>query len=381
MEYLPINWTDGVKLNSEHFHNNHNNVTQTIKNYNTINQKSYNYGILDNFDDNTASIQFELVNDSSENLTLKLASCNAIVKSGYLIKYNRKLYGDKFVPSKTIRTSDYDANINQTFYIIITVNPFETVPVGVPDPEIIPLHHPYVLPKVSIEVLAEDKMNTSYIKNHFLIIGKLKLFNGKFAIDENYIPPVQKIDYNHQLKSFKELLNQVLLRGKNYSIQIFKKNSSNLKSNKLVENTFVLCHNINEFYSHNIFYFHNIIGEESPIMLSDKLSILANKLSISLAIMNEEDRERLLQYYYEWTDIKPSDFLNTIGDVLSIQYNHIEISETLLKLKYFVNMIDRLLKKMSGLEYIGQRRDNIVVSEDSKISNNKKEDSSWSIFD
>lgn len=378
-EYLPINWTDGVKLNAQHFHNSYYNIIQTMKNYSIVSQKNYDYGILDSID-NIEAIKIELVNDSSENLTLKLISCNAIAKTGYLIVYNKRLYSDKY-PIKVINTSNYDKNINQSFYVVVTVNPFEHTPVGFPDPEVVPLHHPHVLPKIGIDILSIGKTNTSYMKNNFLIIGKVNLINGEFAVDEEYIPPVKKINYDSRLKNFKEILAQVFLRIKNYSIQIFKKNKKELKSNKLIENTFILCEDINEFYSHNIFYFQNIIGEQSPIYFVEKISMLANQFSISLNIMDEKEREKLLQYYYEWTDIKPSDFLNIIGEVLSIQYNHIEIQESMKKLNIFMGIVDRLFKKMSDLEYIGQRKDNIVISEDSTLKKDKPNNSTWSIID
>ncbi len=377
-KYFPINWTDGVKLNFKHFRDSNYNVIQTIKNYNAISQKEYDFGILDRIDDIDA-IKIELVNNSTENLTLKLVSCNAIAQNGYLIIYNEKLYGKEY-PTKIINSSDYDNNINQAFYVVVTINPFVPIPVGMPDPEIIPLHHPYALPKISIDILPVGKTNTSYITERFLVVGKISLTNGKFIIDDEYIPPVKKIDYNSRLKNFKEVLVQVLVRVKNYSLQIFKKNKENLKSNKLVEKTFILCENINDFYSQNIFYLQSIIGEQSPIYFVDKISMLANKLSISLNTMDEKDRELLLQYYYEWTDIKPSDFLNIIGQVLSIQYNHIEINDTIKKLNNFLGIIDRLLKKMSDLEYIGQRKDNIVISEESH-SLKKEKEKIWSILD
>ncbi len=379
-KYLPINWTDGVKLNSIHFHNLYYNFIQTIKNYSVIAQKEYEYGILNSIDGIDA-IKIELVNDSSENLTLKLISCNAVAKTGYLIVYNQKLYGEE-CPIKVINGTDYDKNTNQSFYVVVTINPFEPIPVGTPDPEVIPLHHPNILPKIGIDILPIGKTNISYIENHFLIVGKINLVNGKFDIDNNYIPPVKKVDYDARLKKFKEVLVQVLLRVKNYSIQIFKKNKADLQSNKLVKNTFILCEDINDFYSKNIFYFQSVIGEQSPIYFVEKISILANKLSISLNTMDEKDRELLLQYYYEWTDIKPSDFLNIIGSVLNIQYNHIEIYETMEKLNEFLGVVDRLLKKMSDLEYIGQRKDNIVISEESNVlKKDKLGNTTWTILD
>lgn len=381
IKHLPINWTDGVKLNERHFFKNYCSVVETIKSYNVTTQKKYDYGVLEQIDVNTEAIKIDLLNDSGDELVLKLISCNAIAESGYRIIYYEGIYGEEYSPIKSINTADYDKHINQVFYIVLTVSPFEPIPVGIPDPEVVPLHHPHTLPKISIDIIPKTKTNPSYIKENFLVIGKVNLTNGRFSLDNEYIPPVKKVDYNIKLKTFKEGLVQMLLRCKNYSIQIFKKNKKNSKSNKLVENTFVLCEDMNRFYSQNIFYLEGVVGEQSPIFFVEKTSILANNFSISLNIMDEKEREELLQYYYEWTDIKPSDFLNIIGDVLSIQYNHIEIYEILIKLNKFMGIVDRLFKKMSDLEYIGQRKDNIVISEDSTLKRDKSGNSTWSIID
>ena len=42
MKYLPINWTDGVKISADHFFKNYNNIIETIKDYNVIGLKKNN---------------------------------------------------------------------------------------------------------------------------------------------------------------------------------------------------------------------------------------------------------------------------------------------------------------------------------------------------
>ena len=65
-----------------------------------------------------------------------------------------------------------------------------------------------------------------------------------------------------------------------------------------------------------------------------------------------------------------------------MEYDHINIAPTLEVLSRFIYLIDRLFTKMSDLEYIGQRKDNIVISEDQTMKKPKDGgSSSWSIFD
>ena len=137
-----------------------------------------------------------------------------------------------------------------------------------------------------------------------------------------------------------------------------------------------------DYVSEYIFKYTQLGEENSPVFLAQSLSVLGNYISTELAILQEEDREKLLQYYYEWIDIKPSVFESTIGDVINLNYSHLDISEMLNKLDYFMAILERLWKKMSDLEYIGMRKDNIVVSENrASIREDSKNNSTWSIID
>ncbi|MGG6229198.1 hypothetical protein [Tenacibaculum sp. SDUM215027] len=381
MNYLPINWTDGVKISAEHFFKNYNNTIETVKDYNSVSLKNYEYGLIEGSAD-FENLQLDVLSDGDNSLVIKLKSCNAITEKGYRIMYHRDLYGASS-PSVTLKTSDFDKTESEEFYIMLSLSPFEYLPVGVPDPEVIPLHHPNVLPKLELHTLPVSKINTSFLKEHFLVIGKVLWTNGLFSIDEGYVPPVVNLSSNERLESFGKGLLQVLIKSKNYSIKIFKKNNGQRSSNKLVSNTFSICGKLQEYYSDNIFNLENISVNSSPMYLVDRLVVLANKLSICLSIMDDKEKEQLLQYYYQWTDIKPSDFLDSIVDAVNVKYNHMEISETFDVLNRFVAMLERVFKKMSELEYIGQRKDNIVINEESKsqFNRNRGGNSSWSIID
>ena len=50
-----------------------------------------------------------------------------------------------------------------------------------------------------------------------------------------------------------------------------------------------------------------------------------------MALMEKSEKEEVLQYYYEWIDIKPSIFESTIGEVMEFKYNHLDISLMIAK--------------------------------------------------
>ncbi len=378
--HYAVNWTDGVKLTKDHFVESYFNSVDTIRDSVQTRIHTYDYGLLQAEQGMLSALEIETQTHTEERLVLALQSCNAITAGGCKIKFSTDMYGGE-APVAKIESKDIDTNSNLEFYIMVTINPFELIPVGEPDPEIIPLHHPNVLPKVSLKIVSKSQFNSSFLDTYFLLAGKVYWRNGSFIIDKEYTPPVSRILYHKPLHEFYKKIAQVLIRLRNYSVIINKKNREKQQSNTLVRNTFLLSDKVMDFVAQHTFEFNQTGEEQPPVYIAQKISILANYLSNELAIMEETEKEKLLQYYYEWIDIKPSVFESTLGDVIDMNYNHQDINSTLDKVDYFMAVMDKLWRRLSDLEYIGQRKDNIVISEESMSVKSAPKNKSWSIID
>ena len=88
----------------------------------------------------------------------------------------------------------------------------------------------------------------------------------------------------------------------------------------------------------------------------------------------------MLQYFYEWTEISPSSFETTVGNVISLKYNHLDIEKANQVILNLVHMFDTIIKKMSELDYIGLIRENIIISDDSNAEQEKTK-KKWRILD
>jgi len=376
-----VNWTDGVKITQEHFLESHYNVIHTIQDSVATRLNAFNYGIIGSSSGNLNSLEVETYIHTNERLVLRLQACNAVTAGGARIVFLPDMYGGE-LPTATIESGNIDTNSTLDFVVVVTVNPFELVPVGEPDPEVIPLHHPYALPKISLSIVPRDQMNGNFLNSYFLIVGRVQWKNGVFNIDYKYIPPVTKIMYNNELQAFYNSIVQVMTELKTNSVLINSKNRSKYQNNKLASNTFVLCSKVLDFIGQHQFEFNQTGVEEPPVFIASKISILANYLSNELSLMDKQEKEGLLQYYYEWIDIKPSMFESAIGEVIQLEYNHLDINEMISKIDYFIAIMNRLWKKLGQLEYIGQRKENIVISEDRQEANVTQQRSrSWSIID
>lgn len=378
--YHAINWTDGVKITKDHFLESYYNRVSSAQDYAATRLNSYNYGIIGSGDENLKSLEIETYIHTNERLVLKLQACNAITAGGARILFRPEMYGGD-LPTATIESSEFDSSGTLDFVVVLTTNPFDLVPVGEPDPEVIPLHHPYALPKISLSIVPQDQLNTNFVDSYFLIVGHVQWKNGVFKIDESYIPPVTRIMYNNDLQAFYKRVCKVMVDLKTNSILINTKNRSKYQNNKLARNTFSLCSKVLDFIGQHQFELNQLGTEEPPIFIASKISILANYLSNELSLMEKSEKEGLLQYYYEWIDIKPSIFESTIGEVMEFRYDHLNIVEMIKKVDYFIAVMSQLWKKLGQLEYVGQRKENIVISEDRLEVKETQKKRTWSIID
>jgi len=327
-----------------------------------------------------SSLEIETHTHTAERLVLKLQSCNAITAGGCKIEFSPEMYGNE-IPTAIIESKDIDRNSNLEFYLIVIINPFEMIPVGEPDPEVIPLHHPYILPKISLKIIPKNQFNSNFLEKYFLLVGKIQWENGGFVFNNQYTPPVAKTINHKPLHEFYKKIAPALIRLRNYSIVIHKKNRAKQENNHLVQNTFLLSNKVMDFVGQYIFEFNQVLDEQPPIYIGEKISILANYLFTELSIMEDTEKEKLLQYYYEWVDIKPSVFESTIGDLIDLQYDHLDIDSMLDKVDYFIAVLDKLWKQLSDLEYIGPRKESIIISEESMTIRTTQKKSSYSLLD
>ena len=380
IQYLPVNWEDGMKITQKDFCDDYFHTIELIKDYNATNQSNFDYGLLEPIDANIPNLDLELSYDSNT-LIVTLKSCHIITKKGYKILFYDELYGVELRPSATINLGNI-APDTEGFFIIVSVNPYQGIPVGLPDPEEIPLHHPYILPQIKLDIVPYQQINTNFLNNYFLVLGEIQIKENSFELNSKYIPAVKKVANHQETENFRGYISETLSNIKKNAIGIIKKNRNNERTSDLGINTCLLCEDSCRFYTQNSFFFNHIATESSPIVLVERLTHWAHQLSISINFMEDRAQEELLQYYYEWIDVKPSEFTAIIESVINVSYSHMNIAPTLNILREFISTMDKLFKKMSNLEYIGQRKDNIVVSQELSTQKEKSKGGSvWSLLD
>jgi glutaredoxin-related protein len=142
-----------------------------------------------------------------------------------------------------------------------------------------------------------------------------------------------------------------------------------------------VCEKVLDYTANIFFQFRNILPQSPPVYLAGTISSLANTIHTTLYCIAPEEREELLKYIFEWCDITPNAFEEELLKAAEIRYNHYNIIESMEVLTTFLRSLNAVWTKMNNLEYIGQRKENIVVKKEVVQQQAEPVKKRWSIID
>jgi len=146
-------------------------------------------------------------------------------------------------------------------------------------------------------------------------------------------------------------------------------------------NTRLLCEHIQSYVVSVYFRYKNMGRHFAPIELADIFASFAHICYVALNFIPRKAREEMLQYYYEWSDVTPGNFGELLVNMMETTYDHHNIRTVMERIDSFLSIFTSLWLILSSLEYIGQRKENVVVA----IQNPKQEvvqqRSGWTILD
>ena len=91
---------------------------------------------------------------------------------------------------------------------------------------------------------------------------------------------------------------------------------------------------------------------QSPISSFELIVTMARVLKNSFDTRTAEEKEVMLNYFSEYFDIVPNRFKQLLDNTIALEYNHIEIYETIKKAEDFLNVITLLFNELSKMELI-----------------------------
>lgn len=383
VKHQAVNWIDGMKISRQHFADTDKHAADALRDTASAFLHSYDYGLLPPFRGQRISSDFDIAERVTNQVEIRLRQCNAITAGGCRIDLPPLEYGAQLIYQYAFddaAAAAEDPNTASLHYVVLSVNPFERVPAGDPDPNEMPPRHPFAAKQYQLMVMPAAQVNAGELGLHHLVIGQLVKQHGRFTVNEQYIPPSAAITSHPELiryyERFSGLLNDIQLN----SFKIIDKITSRDTIQSLAKNVRLLCEQLLNFIAQAFYTYRNAIHQQPPVAMIGLFSNLAHIFYTTLHFPGNKEKEELLKYFYEWKDVTPGNFEELLGKTIDLVYDHHQIQQSLAQVNHFLQVLAALWSKLSSLEFIGQRRENIVVAEQQVVQQTQAK-RSWTLLD
>jgi len=376
--YPLVNWTGGMNINRNHLIQLEDHFINQNCEYQNFGLTKVNYGLLPFKKGEPISGDFDISELVTGALEVRLNRCHAITSDGYLIDFNSD--EEESLIASFNATEESSQENDQRWDVILTADPFSRRPSGIPDEKEKSPRHPNVLPKYVLNILPAGQINANELGRHHLVIGRLRKNGNRYEVDANFIPPCTSISSHPDLKSYYLKFGKFIDSIEKASKDIISKVENTERQSELANNIEMMCHNIILYIATIYFSYRNEGQYFSPLRFLNVFSVLAHICYVSLDFMNKSEKEELLKYFHEWSDVKPGEYDTILRLNAGLLYDHNDIRRLMVTVEQFLYLFNQLWTTLSSLEYIGKHKENIVVAERSKHQGETKE-SRWSLLD
>ena len=381
-KYKAINWADGMKVNKDHFIGTENFFADQIRDTASLGINNYNFGMLPPLAAGGAVLSNYILSRSGSNkLHISVNNFHAITPGGVRINVSDEPL------EESVKLSDLEEDgeeikteTTEYYYLVLVVNLHEKVPGGNPDPDEIPIRQPYSKPLYTVQVVPVNSLNFNELGAYHLVIGRV-IKNGKdVSRDDSFIPPCTAIISNDKLKQYYRGIVEYMSDIQNLAEQIIQKVNFKDQRAPVAQNVKQLCAVILNYCAEHYFNLKNIIPQQPPVFLIDAMAQFSNKISTYIKVLAESEKEEMLNYFFEWSDVTPVSLTDRLSYVADINYNHHNNGEYFTGINAMLNNILVILQRLNTLEYIGLKKENIVVKEE-VLTRANKDKKGWNILD
>lgn len=374
-QYLLPNLINGTKLNESHFRDWENANIDMVSKTASSWLNEYNYGLLPLFYSKGENANFFLSIDSHQ-IQLNIQEFRALTLGGYLVEFDKDtaMVGNNLIvpiPNLSSAANNFREEVS-SFYIVLTVNPFQRVPYGAPDPTELPCRIPYTLPAYYLDLVPAENPINNVIGKSQLPLGKLLIKDRKASLDKDYIPPCGTVNSHPALSKMHARLEQFFNDMENYSSQIIRRIIRRKQSDKLGEILQKLCERINDFIATEIADIGSLGKTRPPIYLINRVSSFARLITNTLNYYKDNGREEFINHCVKWCAITQGELESYITDVYMHQYNHLDIRNSDCKLTHFTEVISNLFSKLAELENISDKPNKPIIVVDGETKGPKR---------
>ncbi len=352
--YLPVHWVNGMKISKDHFIQQEHAYYDQLRDLASIPLNQYNFGLLPATPEAPKSLDIRLVAQPDRTIHARLLECRAITRGGARIEILSYHYTEDN-PLSTVFT--LEGNDQLLLDVIIMVNPFVRVPTGTPHPEETPLRYPYTRPEYTLEIIPSDQLKITHLGTYHLTIGKIRVMGNEVKLLEQFIPACTSILAHPMLTEFCNRTGEACHNLYIDVIQIIKKIKDKSIPAALTDHIASLCQTLAFFLADYLDYLSTTMATQPPVALILLFKRLARLMATALNCMSSADREELLKYFADWSELSPGSLENALKNMVDMEYNHLDIASAAQVSEKFLLTIGSLFDRLNQLEFIGKPKE------------------------
>ena len=359
LKHFPVNWIDGMKINKNHFIAQDDAWRDALYEAASLSTSPLRYGILpaSSAGEDTFNVKISL--DNQNTVRVAVLACQAVTQGGIRINIptlnNFSSSETDGVPALSFPFSP--AKTETTWWVILTIHPYQKQPAGSPDNAEDPPRYPYVLPSYSVQVISENEYGQFANHPYALTIGRILCNNNSVNVDNDYIPPYYSIAASPDLVTLHSELDQFMSRLETLCSQIVQKIFKKDQQNEISELVKFLCDRVMLFLGQSITNMRWTMIHESPAALFACVASLARVMKNSIDLRIGSGKEEMLNYLGEWSELKQGELEAMLTGLANMRFDNNDVNKNISQIIYFVKITIRLFETLSKLEFIGKRKD------------------------
>ncbi len=364
LKYFNVNWENGMNISKDHFIQQENNFTDRLRDNRAVFLNSRNFGLLPLDSASDISIKTGIKMDNQNFLRVKVFCCRAITQGGVRIE----ILEDFQLPeleidlSKELESSRHEEGGD--YFILLTANPFNQQVFGELNADEEPPRYPFTIPHYKVHVIAEKRLAREGVHPYSFFIGKCKIEQGKPEIYEDYLPPCMTVRSHNRLIGFSDSVEKFFSKLELDLLSIIRKIKEKNQDTSLALSVRVLSENLLGYVTNNHLRLRWQTNDMAPIHLFMYIATAARVIRNTIDSFTASDKEELLNYFTNWSELKQGDFEKLLVYCINFEYKHFDILFSVEQFTEFIQIIALLFDKLESLAYIGKKKEtNIFVKE------------------
>jgi hypothetical protein len=364
LKYFNVNWENGMNINKEHFIQQENVFIESIKDARAVFLNPTNYGLLPVDRQSESSFRAILKIDNQNFLRLKILDCSAVTEGGIRIEIREEYQMPEFSVDLTGVLKQAENGNGGEHFVLLTVDPFERQVYGELNTDEDPPRYPYAVPLYKVTVIPAKGITEDTGHPDSLFIGKLKTEQGSLSVCDDYMPPCMTVSSHAGLVNFNDLVDKFFSQLEIDLLSIIRKIKEKNQDTSLANSVFALSESLLDYISANHLRLRWEMPWREPVCLFTYIANAARVIRNAIDSNTAADKEEMLNYFTNWSELKQGDFEKLLVYCISFKYKHYDILFSIEQFTGFIQIIALLFDKLESLAYIGKKKDtNIFVKE------------------